>query len=186
MTMTMVQASPAQTGTDSQSQRFTALAREFYKPVYGFIARQISNQADAADVTQQVFIRGYQSFASFDPDRDFAPWIYTIARRCVVDHFRRSKPATEELGETLQDDSPNPREATLKKDGADQLWSLAAQLKPKFHQILLLHYKEQFSMRETAEVMGITQTHAKVLLFRARAALKQRLHTAHESGGSIL
>jgi RNA polymerase sigma-70 factor (ECF subfamily) len=185
MSMTMVQSSTAQTRNDLQSQQFTALAREFYKPVYRFITRQISNQADAADLTQQVFVRGYQSFSRFDQERDFAPWIFTIARRCLVDHFRRYRPESEPVQETIRDTGPTPREAALDKDGAEQLWSLTASLKPKFNQVLSLHYRENFSLRETAQVMGITETHAKVLVFRARAALKKYLQSARPSGGSI-
>jgi RNA polymerase sigma factor (sigma-70 family) len=91
MTLAVSQSLAQKDGAESEKDRFTRLAREFYEPVYFFVARQIGNKADAADVTQQVFLKGFQSFSRFDPSREFAPWIYTIARRCIADFFRSSK-----------------------------------------------------------------------------------------------
>ena len=62
MTLSMAQPMTEIIGSESRRQRYSALAREYYEPVYCFIARQISNQADAADLTQQVFVKGFQSF----------------------------------------------------------------------------------------------------------------------------
>jgi len=173
----MVQPVPEIVGSESRRQRFSALAKEHYEPVYCFIARQVSNKADAADLTQQVFVKGFQSFDRFDLDRAFAPWIYTIARRSLADFFRSNRYRGEPVHESLVDPQANPREATSRKDGASRIWEMASTLKPQFYQVLLLHYKENFSMQEVARIMGITTTHAKVLVFRARAALKKHMQT---------
>ncbi len=184
MTLSMVQTIPETViGAESRRQRFSALAREHYKPVYCFIARQVPNKADAADITQHVFVKGFKSFERFDLDRAFAPWIYTIARRCLVDFFRSNRPQIEQIHDSIIDPELNPREKTIKKDGANQLWELASGLKPQQHQVLLLHYKENFTMQETARIMGITKTHAKVLVFRARTALKKRIQNSQIAGG---
>lgn len=179
MSLSMAQPITEIVGSEARRQRFSALAREYYEPVYCFIARQVSSQADAADLTQQVFIKGFQSFDRFDLDRAFAPWIYTIARRTLVDFFRSSKPSAELVDEAIADPQSNPRQATIRKDGADTIWRFASELKPQYQQVLLLHYKENFSMQEVARIMGVTKTHAKVLVFRARAALKKRMQAAN-------
>jgi RNA polymerase sigma-70 factor (ECF subfamily) len=164
---------------------FSDLARKYYEPVYYFIAKQSPNQADAADITQQTFVRAFKSFHRYDPQRDFSPWIYTIARRCVADFYRQRGQTMVDLEDNLTDPEPGPREVTDQQDGADNLWSLARGLKVKHYQVLLLHYKENFSLRETAEIMGVSLTHAKVLLFRARSALKQRIESTQAIGGII-
>lgn len=184
MTLSMAQPIPEILGGESRRQRFSALAREHYEPVYCFIARQVSNQADAADLTQQVFVKGFQSFDRFDLDRAFAPWIFTIARRSMVDFFRSNKYRGEPVHESIVDPRANPRDVTTSKDGAKEIWQLASELKPQQHQVLLLHYKENFSMQEVARIMGITTTHAKVLVFRARAALKKRMQTTNYQRGT--
>ncbi len=181
----MVQAISGERENESLRRAFTALAREFYEPVYYFIAKQTPGPEDAADITQQVFIKAFKSFERYDPERDFAPWIFTIARRCVADFYRRRKTAVEQLEDTFRDPEPDPHEQTARREGADRLWDLASGLKPKFFQVLLLHYKENFNLEETAQVMGITVTHAKVLLFRARNALKKRLSATDLTGGLL-
>ena len=86
------------------------------------------------------------------------------------------------LDESVADTAPDPGEVADREDGKDNLWLLARGLKPKYNQILLLHYKEAFSLKEAAGIMGITGTHAKVLLFRARAALKKRIESTQYLG----
>lgn len=183
MTMTMTTSATTESAADAPGQSYARLAREFYDPVYYFIARQLNSREDAADLTQQVFLRGFQSFDRFDPSREFAPWIYTIARRVLADHFRSRKQTAEPVTDTIADPDPDPGSVADQQDAADRIWDLAAGLKHTQHQVLLLHYKENFTLRETAKIMGISLTHAKVLLFRARKALKQRLETNPIEGG---
>lgn len=186
MTFDMVQSTAREFGNDAATAGFPDLARAYYEQVFQFIAKQSPNQADAADITQQTFVRAFKSFRNYDPERDFAPWIFTIARRCVADFYRQRKQNTVGLDETLTDPEPGPRENTVQREKADNLWELARGLKVKHYQVLLLHYKENFDLRETASIMGVSLTHAKVLLFRARAALKKRIESTHALGGITL
>jgi RNA polymerase sigma-70 factor (ECF subfamily) len=181
----MVQTIPKEFEKKETTSSFSALAGKYYEPVYNFIARQSPNQADAADITQTAFIKAFKSFHRYDARRDFAPWIYTIARRCVADFYRQRRQEVLAVDETLADPDPGPREKADQKDKADNVWELARGLKVKHYQILLLHYKENFSLRETADIMGVTLTHAKVLIFRARSALKQRIESTQAIGGNI-
>lgn len=168
----------------SSVEAFTRLAEEFYQPVYRFLIRLAPSTADAADLTQQTFIRAFKGFHHYQPSRAFAPWIYTIARRTVAD-FYRANPGLPvvDLKESLADSADDPRVAAEVGESAASVWLYARQLKPKFHQILLLHYQEGFSVQESARIMGISLTHAKVLLFRARGALRQSLEAAGHNGG---
>jgi len=180
----MTQASPDKAEKGELSS-FSLLAEPAYQPVYRFMARQVSRLADAEDLTQQAFVRAFQSFHRFDRSRDFTPWIFTIARRTLADHFRKHPEATENLPDSLTDPSPNPRESASQADQAASIWDLAGKLPPRHLQVLWLHYREQFSLRETARIMGITLPHVKVLLFRARHRLKTLL-TDHPLEGDPL
>lgn len=183
MTISMVQPTHQESETNVAMAGFSELTKAYYEQVYHFIAKQSPNQADAADITQQTFVRAFKSFHKFDPQREFAPWIYTIARRSVADFYRQRKQTTVDLDETLTDPEPGPREQTVAADNKENLWELARGLKVKYYQVLLLHYKENFDLRETAGIMGVSLTHAKVLLFRARAALKKRIESTQAIGG---
>ncbi|HKJ90712.1 MAG TPA: sigma-70 family RNA polymerase sigma factor, partial [Oceanipulchritudo sp.] len=165
--------------------QFSSLARDYYDPVYRFIRRQSPSAEDAADITQETFLRAQKAFPKYNPNRAFAPWIYTLARRQLADFYRRRRPQEAFLENEFEDPADNPREQATSSEQAEQLWKLAAGLKPKFYQVLLLHYEEGFSVEEIARIMRLTRTHVKVLLFRARSALKSRLSKTPAQGGHL-
>ncbi|NDV61421.1 sigma-70 family RNA polymerase sigma factor [Puniceicoccales bacterium CK1056] len=175
----MMSLAMVQTASDLYAARgkpdFSSLARQFYEPVYRFILRQAPTAEDAADLTQETFIRAQKNFGRFDPEREFAPWLFTIARRTVADFYRQRRQLHELLEDGHADPAPDPRECLDVEESVEQLWSQARKLKPKYHQVLLLHYKENLSLKQTAVAMGLTTVHVKVLLFRARSALKRHL-----------
>lgn len=174
MTLAMVQM-VSDRSTSEADLDFSRLAREYYEPVYRFILRQAPGEEDAADVTQETFIRAQRGFGSYDPNREFGPWIFTIARRAMADFYRQRRHSHELLEEAHMDPTPGPRELLDDSDRIDAIWIEASRLKPRFHQVLLLHYQEQLSLKDTAASMGVSVVHVKVLLYRARAALKKRL-----------
>jgi RNA polymerase sigma-70 factor, ECF subfamily len=164
-----VVASPAREGADA----FSLLAKEFYERVFQFLAHQLRDRHEAEDLTQRTFVRAFRAFGSFDQNRPFAPWIFTLARRELVDHYRRRRPDPVELEEGHFSSEGAPDGDFERRDEADQVWQLAEELPPKQRQVLLLHYAEQFSLPEVAEILGLTHVHAKVLLFRARNRLRK-------------
>ena len=177
--MQMSQQTVIAGGCAGDAEHFSRLARPFYEPIFQFIARQVSSAADAADITQLVFIRAFGSFPRFDQERPFGPWIYRIARRTLIDHFRRASLETSPLDEAVCDPCRAPSESMEDREQRTEVWAYARRLKPKFHEILLLHYHEDFSIREIAEILGLSQTHVKVRLYRARVALRYSLEHPH-------
>jgi RNA polymerase sigma-70 factor (ECF subfamily) len=172
-------------GEEMITLSFSSLAREYYDPVYRFIRRQSPSAADAADITQDTFLRAQKAFPRYNPARAFAPWIYTLARRQLADFYRRRRPQDASLENEVEDPADNPREQAASTEQTEHIWKLAAGLKPRLHQVLLLHYEEGFSVEETARIMRLTRTHVKVLLFRARSALKSRLSHTPAQGGHL-
>ncbi len=159
-------------------QDFERLACPYYDRIYLFVVKQVNDRTEAQDITQTIFIRAYRGFARYDGERPFAPWLFRIARRAIADHFRRRAAPTDALPDSVADPAPGTVERVEQSENRDTLWELARQLKPKLHQVLYLYYAESFSLGEVAQIMGVTGPHAKVLLFRARLALKKVLETA--------
>jgi RNA polymerase sigma-70 factor (ECF subfamily) len=184
MAVTPTASAPVALGdsrTDDQADAFSALAREFYDRVFQFLARQLSDRHEAEDLTQRTFVRAYRAFDRFDQDRPFGPWIFTLARRELIDFFRKRKLTAVELDEAHAVSEDAPGDELDRRDEADQVWALSESLPPKQKQVLHLHYAEHFSLPEVAEIMGITHVHAKVTLFRARKRLRG-LWDAQEKG----
>jgi RNA polymerase sigma-70 factor, ECF subfamily len=179
-------ASELQTCSDQELARqsqngslpaFEELIYRYEGRVYGFVANFCRNGADASEVTQDTFVRAFQGIGRFDCRRDFAPWLFTIARSKCVDHHRRAPPgASEPLPELAVEE--DPAELLARREERRDLWALARRSLPEVQfQALWLRYVEDLSVEGTAQALRKTQTHVKVLLFRARQTLAHKLKT---------
>jgi RNA polymerase sigma-70 factor (ECF subfamily) len=156
---------------------FEELVTQYEKRIFGFLFHLSRNKHDAEDLTQETFLKAYHNFHRYDSRYPFAPWLFTIAKRTALNHFRDTKPM-EELPAESEFQGENPAVVLERKDATDSIWSLARKLKPNQFEALWLRYAEGFSVAETARVMGTNQIHVKVLLHRARNQLAKSLTRA--------
>jgi RNA polymerase sigma-70 factor (ECF subfamily) len=98
-------------------------------------------------------------------------WLLTIARHTTLNHFRDTK-RWDELPFDAAATDLSPARATDLRERAANIWDRArAILSPREFEVLWLRFSEELSTRETAQMVGLTETHVKVLVFRARQAL---------------
>jgi RNA polymerase sigma-70 factor, ECF subfamily len=154
---------------------FDALVGRYEHRVYAFVNQFCRNPADAAEVTQDTFVKAFHAIASFDTSLTFAPWLLTIARRKCIDHHRAAPPPADDTLPELAD-SADPSDALSHREEQQNLWKLARKILPDVqYQSLWLHYAEDLNIAESARVLRKTKTYVKVLLFRARQALAKEL-----------
>ena len=163
-----VAAELAGRAADGSMEAFEELAIQFEPRIYGFLYRQIGNAHDAQDLTQETFVRAWRGMHRFDPTRDFATWLFVIARRAAANHFRARRVHVELKDEFVA-------EAAAECDVAGDIWRAAKKLKASYYEALWLRYGEGFSVAQTARVMGLTTIHVKVILHRARKELARRI-----------
>ena len=176
-----------QAGTDQELARqsqagslpaFEELVYRYEARVYGFVANFCRNGADARELTQDTFVRAFQAMSRFDCRREFAPWLFTIARSKCIDHRRRAPPAADAPLPELPVEE-NPAELLARREERQGLWALARRRLPEVQfQALWLRYVEDLSVEGIAQALGKTKTHVKVLLFRARQALAREVKAA--------
>lgn len=161
---------------------FEKLVTEYEKAVYAIAQRMTGNPEDAADMTQETFIKAYNSLSSFRGDSKFSVWLYRIANNVCLD-FLRSKnmrptvslSTEDDDGEETQldiaDESQSPElllESSLTRDavrrGLDSL-------PPDYKQILLLREIQGLSYEEIAAALDIESGTVKSRIFRARKRL---------------
>ena len=161
---------------------FEKLVTEYEKGVYAIAQRMTGNPEDAADMTQETFIKAYNSLQSFRGDSKFSVWLYRIASNVCLDFLRsRNRKPTVSLsveddeGEETQldvaDESHSPElllERSLTRDAVRR--GLQA-LPPDYRQILLLREIQGLSYEEIADVLRIEVGTVKSRIFRARKRL---------------
>ena len=153
------------------SRSFGEIVRTHHRRVFNFLYQMTRHQQDAEDLTQQTFIKAFHHLARFDQQRPLINWLLTIARNSALNHFRDVK-KWEELPCETAGAEPTPARHAEQKEQAENLWARArALLAPREFEVLWLRFAEEMSTRETAQTVGLTETHVKVLVFRARQTL---------------
>lgn len=154
-----------------ESRAFDEIVRTHHRRVFNFVHQMTRHRHDAEDLTQQTFIKAFNGLARFDQSRPLINWLLTIARHTALNHFRDSK-KWEEMPETTASGEPSPAHAAEEREHTETLWARArAVLSRREFEVMWLRFGEELSIKETANVVGLTQTHVKVLVFRARRAL---------------
>jgi len=149
------------------------LVRMHQSRVFNFIYQMTRQRQDAEDLAQQTFIKAYRNLQSVDPSRPLINWLLTIARHTTLNHFRDTK-RWSELALDPTDSDPSPARAAELRETESGIWERArARLSAREFEVMWLRFAEELSTRETARIVGLTETHVKVLVFRARRALAQ-------------
>jgi RNA polymerase sigma-70 factor (ECF subfamily) len=156
---------------------FEELVSRYEHRVYGFVLRACGNPGDAAEVTQDAFVKAYQALAQFDPGKPFAPWLFTIASRKCIDRYRALLPQDAvSVADGTDLDLDDPAELLARKEENGAIWERARLLLTEIQfQALWLRYAEEMNVKQIAQVLRKTKTHVKVLLFRARRRLTAEL-----------
>jgi RNA polymerase sigma-70 factor (ECF subfamily) len=154
---------------------FEEIVRLHSSRIFNFVFQMTRQRQDAEDLVQQTFIKAHKNLHRFDGTRPIINWLLTIARHSTLNHFRGSK-RWEEVPDSTASNEPSPATVAERREEKENLWADARRLlsQREFH-VLWLRFGEDLSVEETARVAGLTQTHIKIIVFRA----KQRLMKAH-------
>ena len=161
---------------------FEKLVLEYEKSVYAITQRMTGNAEDAADMTQETFIKAYNSLSSFRGDSKFSVWLYRIATNVCLDFLRsRSRKPTvslsmedddgEEVELDIADESQSPERLLERGLTRDAVRRGLNALSPEYRQILLLREIQGLSYEEIADVLTLEVGTVKSRIFRARKRL---------------
>lgn len=147
------------------------------------LAQRILGDADEADdVAQEVFTRVWRKAGGFDGRRArFSTWLYRIAFNLCLDRKRARRGEWQPLDDKLADGKPGPGELEERRQGRQLLAAALAELPVRHRAALALHYLQELSARESAEVMGLGEKAFESLVLRARRGLRERLEQAEEA-----
>lgn len=164
---------------------FGKLVDAYQNRVFGFVRRMVTNPEEASDVTQEVFIRAFQSFGRFDARSSVRTWLFRIAYNLCIDRARKVDRSVTEVGMAVSPDSEE------QIDVADNRWQpemvamdqeLQAAVEEgirtmseKLRTVLILHDREDTPYEEIARIVGTPIGTVKSRLFLARAHLQNVL-----------
>ncbi|MCL5999833.1 MAG: RNA polymerase sigma factor [Chloroflexi bacterium] len=163
-------------------EAYAELYRRYATSVYRYMLAYTGNTHDAQDLTAQTFLAGLEGIAGFRARGTFAAWLFSIARRKAIDHYRRH-PRTipiDSLEDTPHPDQ-QPDQAFEDRFNYEQLAGLIRTLAPDRAEAITLRVFAELSIGEIAELMGRSESAVRMLLSRAVHDLKHKLSMAEQS-----
>lgn len=165
---------------------FEELVLRYEKTVYNLALRMVSDRDDAFDMTQEAFIKAYNSLPSFRGDSKFSVWLYRITTNICLD-FLRSKKSRPQVSLTAHDDededvqldipdpAADPEGQLIKKLGMQSLSEGLKLLPDKQRQILVMRELGGMSYAEIGAALSLEEGTVKSRIFRARKRLSAYL-----------
>jgi len=168
---------------------FERAYRMYSRRVYCKCLHMVGNEAEAEDLTQEVFLQLFRKMDSFRGESAFTTWLYRIAVNVVLMRLRRKSLATSSLEEVIEVregvfslaqvlGAPD-RAMTTALDRLN-LERAVSQMPAGYKQVFLMHYVEGYGHREIARMLGLSIGTSKSQLYKARVRLRQLLR-AEES-----
>ena len=165
---------------------FEQLLLKYQTPIYNLCLRMTGNPEDAADMTQEAFLKAWRSLSSCQFESSFSTWLYRLAPNTCLDYLRSLKrrpqcslTVEDDEGEEqvldVPDDAPTPEEALLSAEEHARLVYALSQLDASQRQIITLRVVNDLSYAEIAEILDVKEGTVKSRLARARDNLRKKL-----------
>ncbi|HMS55348.1 MAG TPA: sigma-70 family RNA polymerase sigma factor [Fimbriimonadaceae bacterium] len=164
------------------AEAFGKIVDAYQNRVYGFVRRMIRDNDEAADITQEVFIRAYQAFIRFDGRSSLRTWLFRIAHNLCVDRVRKHDrmPTEFHLDNGSEEDGPmdvadsrwDPQHLVLDDELRKVVETAIANMSEKLRSVLLLHDQEDLAYDEIAQALDLPIGTVKSRLFLARNHLQ--------------
>jgi RNA polymerase sigma-70 factor (ECF subfamily) len=167
---------------------YNYLVTKYHRQIIHFLFRMVHNEAVAEELAQEAFLRVYRSRESYRAEAKFSTWLYRIATNLAVNHARDTK--HERSAQTLNLDEPdaetgtkpevadddlNVEQSMLREERMAAIRSQVAALPERQRMAVLMHKYQEMDYRQIGEVLKLSESATKSLLFRAYQTLRERL-----------
>ncbi|MGA8865550.1 MAG: sigma-70 family RNA polymerase sigma factor [Candidatus Sulfotelmatobacter sp.] len=167
---------------------FDYLVQKYRRPLVSFMYRMARNTAAAEDLAQEVFLRVYRSRETYEASAKFTTWLYRIATNLAVNHARDTRherpevtvsldEPDEETGTTpdVADGTITAEEALVRRERLAAIRRKVEALPERQRLAVIMHKYQQMDYKQIAEVLKLSESATKSLLFRAYEALREQL-----------
>ncbi|MEI6521675.1 MAG: sigma-70 family RNA polymerase sigma factor [bacterium] len=161
---------------------FRLLYDRYHQKIYRTVYRMLNSADDAADVTQDIFVRAFERLNSLKDGQAFQAWLMQLAVNMVRDKLRRFIWPTFSLTTTdddteidMPDNLPGPQQIAENNDLSQHVQQALMKLSPDHRTVIILHHLEGMSLEEIAVILKTPTGTLKSRLARARVQLRDLL-----------
>ncbi len=166
---------------------FDYLVAKFRRAMMSFMYRMVHNQAVAEELAQEVFLRVYRSRSSYAADAKFTTWLYRIATNLAVNYARDTRPergGMQSLDEPdagtgllpdLADGQPTAEQEMVRRERLAAIRRRVQALPERQRLAVVMHKYQELDYREIGQILRLSESATKSLLFRAYETLREEL-----------
>lgn len=165
-----------------RDEGFEELVRRYQRPITNYIFRMLNDYDSSLDVSQEVFIKVYNSLSRYSSEYKFSTWLYRIAHNAAIDHMRRNSMNSQSI-ETenadgtyqlqLESSGPTPEQDRERSEWRSEIESVVKCLPTAYRDLIVLRHSQDLSYDEIADVTGLPLGTVKNRLFRAREMMRE-------------
>lgn len=171
---------------EGQTDAFEVLVERYRRGIANFVSAGLRDANEAADLTQETFLRAYAHLGTFNPHLGkFSTWIYQIARNVIRTHLGRTlrRPQAQQWAEdqTLENALPDlsregdPSGGVLRDEAERELREALAELPERSRTVLALRYFDNMEYATIATTLGLSLGNVKTLIHRGKLALAKKM-----------
>lgn len=155
---------------------------EYSDDIYNFLI-YYTGSGDVEDLVQEVFVKAFRNFNSFQKNSTPKTWLFSIARNVAIDEkrkYKKERTKREKVQKEINQQVPTPETIYQFNESKKQLYYTIQSLKQNYRDVLILRGIKEFSVQETATILNWSENKVKVTFHRALKALEKKL------GGSLI
>lgn len=165
-------------------ESFEELVTRYQRPIVSYVYRMLNDYDSSLDVTQEVFIKVYNSLERYSSEYKFSTWLYRIAHNAAIDHIRRNSKKLQSLETENQDGTyelqlesprPTPEQERENSEWRIEIESVVKCLPTVYRELIILRHAKDLSYGEIAEITDLPLGTVKNRLFRAREMMREML-----------
>ncbi|MET3695889.1 RNA polymerase sigma-70 factor [Bacillus oleivorans] len=149
---------------------------KYSNDIYQYIFFMIGDHEMAKDLVHDTFLRSYSNYLSFRGGNEKG-WLFRIARNITIDFIRKKKPISYLMNTDMQVKANEllPENVVTINESEKELYAALTRLKRSYRDVIILRKLKDFSIQETADILGWNESKVKSTLFRGLKELKKEL-----------
>ncbi len=165
-----------------RAESFEELVHRYQRPITGYVFRMLGDYEASLDVTQEVFIKVYNSLSKYSDEYKFSTWLYRIAHNAAIDHMRRNSITAQSIEAENADGTfqlqiesrgPSPEQDHERNEWRTEIDAVVRCLPAAYRDLIILRHSRDLSYDEIAEVTNLPLGTVKNRLFRAREMMRE-------------
>ena len=170
-----------------EKEYFNILVKQLQVQIYNLAVKMTGDKEEAKDLTQEVFLKVYKSFATYDKSVKITTWIYKIATNACIDYLRKKKEVLM-INEDQEIQIENrfyslPDKALENKELKQLIYSKIDLLPESYRMVVILKYINELTFEEIADILKQPVNTVKTKLYRAREKLRDSIIETVKGGG---